>query len=350
MLGYLSLANLWSLFTLLLDVGLTAIVIYYVLKIVRTNTRTIQIFKGIIFLFFLNGIAQILSLSTIEYFTSQFMTWGWVALIIVFQPEIRSLLEKVGKSTAFSRTNTLTVNEREHLVEELIKTCTALSNTKTGAIISIEQGQSLSDYIKTGTSMNSLVSSELLRSIFQYGTPLHDGAVIIQGNKIACASAYFPPTTKEFPSSYGARHRAAVGISEISDCVTIIVSEETGNISIAREGALLIMTPEELKDYLLMTICKNDQVIVKEEVRKETSTEKISESLTLKDLFSSSEKKTDFTTLKRYSKKRVGKTTKANNEEETLEKIEAQEIVVVPKKKRSRKRPVSQDVEEGGEA
>lgn len=349
MLGYLSLANIWSLFTLVLDVGLTAIVIYYVLKIVRTNTRTIQIFKGILFLFFLNGIAQILSLSTIEYFTSQFMTWGWVALIIVFQPEIRSLLEKVGKTPVFSRTNTLTVNEREHLVEELVKTCSALSSTKTGAIISIEQGQSLSDYIKTGTSMNSLVSSELLRSIFQYGTPLHDGAVIIQGNKIACASAYFPPTTKDFPSSYGARHRAAVGISEISDCVTIIVSEETGNISIAREGALLIMTPEELQNYLLMTICKNDQVVVKEEVGKTTVSERLHDAKSLKDLFSAAEKKSEFTTLKRYSKKRVGKNVKKSEESE-FEKIEAEEIVVLPKKKRNRKRPVSQHDEEGGEA
>lgn len=351
MLGYLSLANLWSLFTLLLDLGLTAIVVYYLLKIVRTNSRTVQIFKGVIFLFLLNGLAQILSLNTIEYFTSQFMNWGLVVLIIVFQPEIRSILEKMGKTTVFSRITTLTVNEREHLVEELVKTCSALSETKTGAIISIEQGQSLNDYIKTGTPMNSLVSSELLRSIFQYGTPLHDGAVIIQGNKIACASAYFPPTSKEFPSSYGARHRAAVGISEVSDCVTIVVSEETGNISIAREGALLVMTPDELRNHLLMTICKNEQEVSKTEVGKVTSSEKVSETMTLKDLFSDrgDKKTTEFTSRKRYSKKRVGKNVKVEEEEE-FEKIEAEEIVVLPKRRKTRKRPASRDNnEEGGE-
>ena len=126
-----------------------------------------------------------------------------------------------------------------------------MSASKTGALISLEQGQDLSDYIKTGTSMNSIVSSELLCSIFQYGTPLHDGAVIIRGVRIACAAAYFPPTTKELPTSYGARHRAAVGISEITDSITIIVSEETGTISIAEAGELKSYTSEELRDYLM---------------------------------------------------------------------------------------------------
>ena len=126
-----------------------------------------------------------------------------------------------------------------------------MSASKTGALISLEQGQDLSDYIKTGTSMNSIVSCELLCSIFQYGTPLHDGAVIIRGVRIACAAAYFPPTTKELPTSYGARHRAAVGISEITDSITIIVSEETGTISIAEAGELKSYTSEELRDYLM---------------------------------------------------------------------------------------------------
>lgn len=346
MLGYFTLSNLWSLFTLVLDIGVMTVFIYYLLKIVRNNNRTSQIFKGVIFLFLLNGMAQILSLSTVEYFTSQFMTWGWVALIVVFQPEIRSLLEKMGKTTVFSRISTLTVNERERLVEELVKTCTSLSKNKTGAIITIEQGQSLSDFIKTGTSMNSLVSSELLCSIFQYGTPLHDGAVIIQGDKIACASAYFPPTSQEFPSSYGARHRAAVGISEISDCVTIVVSEESGVISIAREGSLLQMTPEELKEHLLMTICQSDQVVGKEEIEKKAFEEKLNETLTLKDLLGSTQdklKKAEFTTRKRYSKKKM--------DEEEFEKIEAEEIIVLPKRKKPRKKPTTRNKkEEGGEA
>lgn len=161
------------------------------------------------------------------------------------------LLEKLGKTSVLTRLVSLTNNERAHLVDELVKACAQMSASKTGALISLEQGQDLSDYIKTGTSMNSQVSCELLCSIFQDGTPLHDGAVIIQGVKIACAAAYFPPTTRELPTSYGARHRAAVGISEITDSITIIVSEETGNISIAENGDLRVYSVSQLRKYLM---------------------------------------------------------------------------------------------------
>ena len=148
-----------------------------------------------------------------------------------------------------------------------------MSKTKTGALISIEQGHSLSDFIKTGTPMNSVVSSELLCSIFQYGTPLHDGAVIIQGVKIACAAAYFPPTSRELPTSYGARHRAAVGISEITDSITIIVSEETGNISIAQEGKLTVYSEASLREFLMNILGTQSNVKEKEEssVKKKES-------------------------------------------------------------------------------
>lgn len=335
MFDYLTLNNIWSLLTLLLDICLLAVFIYYCLKIVKTNTRTIQIFKGIIFIFLLNGVAQLLSLKTIEYFTSQFLTWGIVAIVIIFQPEIRSLLEKLGKTTVFSRISTLTVNEREFLVEELVKTCSALASTKTGSLISIEQGQSLSDYIKTGTAMNSVVSSELLCSIFQYGTPLHDGAVIIQGDKIACASAYFPPTSRDFPSSYGARHRAAVGISEISDCVTIIVSEESGNISIAHEGSLIVMNESELREYLMMMICS-----------KENDEDKNDENSTETEFVDPAHEKIKASQLpeqKKYEKIKV-------DSENTYEKIEAEEIVNLPKRRKSKIRPASRKHQEGGES
>lgn len=313
-LSYFTLSNLWSLFTLVLDIGIIAVAIYFCLKIVKNNSRTIQIFKGILFIFILNGLAQLLSLKTIEYFSSMFLNWGILAIVIIFQPEIRSLLEKIGKTTVFTRFSALTVNEKEHLVEELVKTSVALSRTKTGAIISIEQGQSLSDFIKTGTAMNSDVSSELLCSIFQYGTPLHDGAVIIQGDKIACASAYFPPTVKDFPSSYGARHRAAVGISEINDCITIVVSEESGNISVAKEGVITVMNEEELREFLLNTICQS-----KNERMKEKDNE-VSNDSTLKDVLgdTSIKKKNKFRNRKhKYGKVKV---------EEQEDKIEVAEI------------------------
>lgn len=259
MLNYLTLDNFISFLKLALDIGVVAVIIFYCLKIIKNNSRTIQIAKGIIFVFLVNWLAQTLELRTIEFITTQFLNWGFLAIFIIFQPELRSLLEKLGRTTVFSSLATLSENQRQHLVEELVKTAVTLSKSKTGALISLEQTNSLADYIRTGTIMNSDVTSELLCSIFVPGTPLHDGAVIIQGDKIACASAYFPPTVREFPSNYGARHRAAVGISEITDSVTIVVSEETGNISIAQEGKLTLMSAEELKVFLLMTIHSSDE-------------------------------------------------------------------------------------------
>jgi diadenylate cyclase len=159
------------------------------------------------------------------------------------------MLEKVGKTTAILTVD-VSVSQIQQMINELVEACSQMSKSKTGALISIERTQSLSDFIRTGIVMDSEVSTELLGTIFQYGTPMHDGAVIIQGNKIACAAAYFPPTTKDLPSKYGARHRAAVGISEITDSITIIVSEETGNISVAVNGQLTQYPPEGLQRYL----------------------------------------------------------------------------------------------------
>ena len=247
----LTLNDVLNVVRALLDIGLVWAVIFFGLRIVRNNSRTVQIFKGILFIFIVKGLAMLIGLTTINYIADMVLSWGVIVMVVIFQPEIRMLLEKLGKTSVLTRLAALSSNEKEHLVEELVKACTQMSASKTGALISLEQGQDLSDYIKTGTSMNSIVSSELLCSIFQYGTPLHDGAVIIRGVRIACAAAYFPPTTKERPTSYGARHRAAVGISEITDSITIIVSEETGTISIAEAGELKSYTSEELRDYLM---------------------------------------------------------------------------------------------------
>ncbi len=247
----LTINEIWNVVRALLDIAIVWAVIFFGLRIVRNNSRTIQIFKGILFVFIVKGLAMIIGLTTINYIADMVLSWGVIVLVIIFQPEIRMLLEKLGKTSVLTRLVPLSSNEREHLVEELVKACAQMSSTKTGALISLEQGQDLSDFIKTGTSMNSQVSCELLCSIFQYGTPLHDGAVIIQGVKIACAAAYFPPTTRELPTSYGARHRAAVGISEITDSITIIVSEESGNISIAENGDLKVYSVAQLRAYLM---------------------------------------------------------------------------------------------------
>lgn len=274
MFDYFTLNNTIRFLQIALDICIVWIVLYYCLKIVKNNSRTIQIFKGILLVVLIKGLATLLGLSTVEYLSDIFVRWGVLAVIIIFQPEIRSLLEKLGKTNVFSRISTLTINEREKLVDELVKACTEMSKTKTGALISLEQGHSLSDFIKTGTAMNSVVSSELLCSIFQYGTPLHDGAVIIQGVKIACAAAYFPPTTLDLPTSYGARHRAAVGISEITDSITIVVSEETGNISIAEDGKLTVVSEKSLREFLLMVICQTETEVANEKIKRASDMEK----------------------------------------------------------------------------
>ena len=269
MLSYFTLNNALTIIGAIVEIMVIWVLFYICLKFVRNNTRTIQIFKGILIVVLVRVIANFLHLNTITALVDTVMTWGVVAIIIIFQPEIRNGLEKMGQSNYFTGTTTLSNNEKANLVDELVKACDSMSKSKTGALISIEQGQSLNDYVKTGTSIYANVSSEIICSIFQYGTPLHDGALIIQGAKIACAATYFPPTSKELSTSYGARHRAAVGISEISDCITIIVSEESGKISIAQDGKLTLMSIEELKAFLIDKIVN----VKKEEV--ETNDEKI---------------------------------------------------------------------------
>lgn len=274
MFDYFTVNNLIQFIKLLCNITVVWVAFYFILKIVKNNSRTIQIFKGIILIFLIKAAADLLGLKAIEYLADLFVQYGPIAIIIIFQPEIRALLEKIGKTNIFSSLSTLTLNERERLVDELVKACAEMSKTKTGALISLEQGHSLSDFIKTGTPMNSVVTSELLCSIFVPGTPLHDGAVILQGVKIACAAAYFPPTTQDLPTMYGARHRAAVGISEITDSITIIVSEETGNISIAEGGKLNVVSEKSLRDFLTMVICQTQNEVQGEKISKTSENEK----------------------------------------------------------------------------
>lgn len=264
---YTTIQSILNYTRMFFDILIMWLLLYYTIKIVRNNSRTIQIFKGIVLILVIKAVANIFGLNTVGWIADMFVSWGFIAVIIIFQPEIRSLLEKLGKSNVFSRISTLSGNEKEHLVDELVKAVMILSKDQTGALISLEQSHSLNDYVKTGTPMNSMVTAELLTSIFVTSTPLHDGAVIIQGDRLACASAYFPPTNQELPSRYGARHRAAIGISEITDSVTIVVSEETGNISIAEGGQITTVSKKELRDYLLRVVC-NEETVVREKNTK----------------------------------------------------------------------------------
>lgn len=245
----------------IIDFLIIWVLIYYLLKIVRNNSRTVQIFKGIVLVLAMQVFATAIGLPTLRSLLNFVVQSGVLVVVIIFQPEIRAVLERIGKTSVFSAIHSLTGNEKDRLIDELVTAAMELSKKKTGALISLEQGHSLMDYIKTGEPINSTVTANLLTSIFVTSTPLHDGAVIIQGDRIACASAYFPPTSLDLPAKYGARHRAALGISEVTDSITIVVSEETGTVSIAEAGTLKEMDETSLRDYLNLLIQNSEQEV-----------------------------------------------------------------------------------------
>lgn len=244
------LSSIYEYLRVVLDIGIVWLILYYILKIFRNNSRTMQIFKGIVLIIIVKIVADFLKLSTLSFLLDWVLQWGPLAVIVIFQQEIRSLLERMGTSPTYSKYDELTGDEKHHLIDEISNALVELADSKTGALITIEQGVSLIDYIRKATRLDSQVSSELLRSIFVPSTPLHDGGVIIQGNKIACAAAFYEPTTMEMPARFGARHRAAVGLSEVSDAITIVVSEETGFISIAQHGKLTLVSQDNIREYL----------------------------------------------------------------------------------------------------
>ena len=267
MLNYSTLQTLIQLVRMVADIGILWILLFYTIKIVRNNTRTAQIFKGIILILIIRAIANYFGFKAVDWLAGVLVTYGFLAIIIIFQPEIRTILERLGKNTFFSRLSTLSGSERERLVDELVSATMNLSTNRVGALITIEQGVSLSDFIKTGTPINSLVNAELLNTIFLPNTPIHDGAVIIQGDRIACASAYFPPTNMIVPTRFGARHRAAIGISEITDSITIVVSEKSGRVSIAEEGKLVPVNQTELRNFLKQIILHGEEEVTAESTK-----------------------------------------------------------------------------------
>ena len=245
---------------IVVDILIVWILINYIIKVARASQKTVQLFQGVIFVLVIQAVAKFFGLTTVAYITDNIVSWGVLAVIVIFQPEIRSILERLGKSNALARISVLSRNEKERLVDELVTATATLSASKTGALITLEQSTFLNEYINTGVQINSVVSAELLCSIFQTTTPLHDGAVIIQGDRLACASAYFPPTNMDLPSRYGARHRAAIGISEITDAVTIVVSEESGRVAVTSGGKILQMNEHKLRSFLEKIILSKETV------------------------------------------------------------------------------------------
>lgn len=224
--------------------------LYYFISMFKSNMKTMQLFKGVLFILIVKLMTSVLGLTTLNFLVDSIINWGVLAIIIIFQPEIRTLLEKMGQ-TKLTIHKEMSNDEKERLMDELVSAITTLAREQTGALITFERSQSLIDYINTGTKVNADIKSELFLTIFWEGTPLHDGATIIQGDRVACAAAFYPPTNKELSPKYGARHRAAIGISEITDSLTVVVSEETGTISFAVNGELKKIPTKELRASLV---------------------------------------------------------------------------------------------------
>ena len=223
----------------ILDIAIVWVLIYTLLKNVKSNVKLSLLFKGILFIIIIKVIADWLGLVTVGLLLEYVIEWGPLALIIIFQPEIRSILEQIGKTQLLGRHKVLSVDERERLVYEIITAVDNMRKAKIGALIVIERDVSLIDYINKATNLYAEITSELLVSIFFPNNPLHDGGVIIQGDKISCAGAVFPTSNSlKINKRLGTRHRAALGITEETDALAIVVSEETGRVSIAIKGEL----------------------------------------------------------------------------------------------------------------
>ena len=244
--------NPWTIVVHILDILIVAYFIYRLIKALA-GTKIMSLIQGVVFFILLKFVAEWIGFTTITYLMNQVITYGVIAGVVIFAPEIRSGLEKFGRSTqVFLQTQQ--VSDEEKLVEALVKSVAYMSPRKIGALISIERTQTLQEYISTGIPLDADISSQLLINIFIPNTPLHDGAVIIRGNKIATACSYLPLSeSMAISKEFGTRHRAAIGLSENSDALTIVVSEETGGISITSKGEFLHDLTKENFEAILRT-------------------------------------------------------------------------------------------------
>ena len=233
--GLISTVN----FSDVLEVVLVAIIIYKLYAMLE-GTRAVTLVKGILVLFTINFICHILHLHLLSWIFENVMTWSFVVLPIVFQPELRRTLERLGEGRfLFEDRATLDEEEAMGVVKEIVTAAKELSRTKTGALLVIEREMGLNDISDSGIKIDGLITSEFLLNVFIVNTPLHDGAAIIRGKRLIAAGCYLPLTEKRgLPKELGTRHRAAIGISEQCDAIVLIVSEETGTISIADNGRL----------------------------------------------------------------------------------------------------------------
>lgn len=245
--------NVLSIIRSLVDILIVWAIFYYILNNIKNNVKLALIFKGVVIIIILKIISSIFNLVTIGVLLQYIIEWGPLALIVIFQPEIRNILEQLGRNQLLGKHKSLTVDERERLVYEIVNACDFMSKRKIGALIVLERDISLGNYIDKAKKLYADISSDLLEAIFYEGNPLHDGGVIIQGNRITCAGAVFPTSNStKINRNLGTRHRAALGLSEETDAISVVVSEETGKLSACIKGEMLYdLSLEDLRMLLI---------------------------------------------------------------------------------------------------
>ncbi len=250
---YITWTDVLTVLRKIVDITLVWLIFYFILKNIKNNVKLSLIFKGLVFIIILKIISQIFHFITVGYLLDYIIQWGPIALIVIFQPEIRTILEQLGRNQLLGRHKVLTVDEREHLVYEMINAIDYLRKERIGALIVIERDVSLGNYIDKAKKLYADLSSDLLIAIFYEGNPLHDGGVIIQGDRITCAGAVFPTSNSpKLNRRLGTRHRAALGLAEETDAICIVVSEETGRVSIALKGEMLYnLTLDDVRMMLI---------------------------------------------------------------------------------------------------
>ncbi|HBA37675.1 MAG TPA: TIGR00159 family protein [Firmicutes bacterium] len=267
----MTLSTVWSTASKILDICILWYMVYFLLKNLKNNIKMVLIFKGIVFIIIIKLISNLLNLYTVGLLLEYVIVWGPLALIIIFQPEIRTVLEQLGRSQLLGRHKVLSGDERELVVTEIMEAVEYLRKNRFGALIAIERDVSLQEYIAPATKIYADITAQILESLFYPNSALHDGGVIIQGTKVTCAGCVFRTSMdNKLNKSLGTRHRAGLGLSEESDAIVLIVSEETGRISIAINGSMNYnLTYEEFKKMLYNELTPKTEIFYAADERGE---------------------------------------------------------------------------------
>jgi len=254
----------FNLFSDTIDILIVAVVIYFVIRFVK-ETQAAPLMKGIIVLLVIWGVSDVLKFNVTSFLVKGILDFGILAVIIIFQPEIRTLLERVGRSKiklkSIVKQSEDTAEILNRSIDAIVSSCAAMSKTKTGALIVVEGGTKLGDIVETGTVIDAAMSDEMVQNVFYPKAPLHDGAAIVRHGRIVAAGCVLPLTKNpNLSSELGTRHRASIGVSEASDCMAVVVSEESGIISVAHNGVLTRnISPMELRDMLRLHLSLEEE-------------------------------------------------------------------------------------------